>query len=63
MMWIITIILAVLFLWYQSTTIENYDLSAGFVDLASYGEIDKYLYKNFIKIFVDKGKSVINKYN
>ena len=23
---------------------EEFDLSAGFVDLASYGEIDKYLY-------------------
>jgi len=62
-MWIITVMLVILFLWYKSTTVENYDLSAGFVDLASYGEIDKYLYKNFIKMFVDKGQSVINKYN
>ena len=62
-MWIITLILIVAFLWYKSVTVENYDLSAGFVDLASYGEIDKYLYKNFIKIVADRGQTFINSHN
>lgn len=62
-MWIVTLILIVVFLWCKSVTVENYDLSAGFIDLASYGEIDKYLYKNFIKIAVDRGQNFINKYD
>jgi len=61
-MWIITVILVVIFLWYKNTTVEGYDLSAGFIDLASYGEIDKYLYKSFIKIAVDRGQNFINKH-
>lgn len=52
-MWIVVILL-LLFLCYQCFTKENFDLSAAFVDLASYGSIDKYLYKSFIKIINQK---------
>jgi hypothetical protein len=52
-MWI-AIVLLIIFLCYQCFTKENFDLSAAFVDLATYGSIDKYLYKSFIKTIDQK---------
>lgn len=49
--WVYAIMILILLFCVQR---EHFDLSAAFVDLATYDTLDKYMYRSFIRLFTSK---------
>ena len=56
--WIYAILILILLFFVER---EHFDLSAAFVDLATYDSLDQYMYRSFIRLFTTKMSHYLRK--